>query len=245
MRTGRTVLVTGAAGGIGTQLTRRFLDNGDSVITIDGKKAALDQLASAVAGGNNLITQLTDVADEAAVEIVADLVRARGGLDVLVTCHGYFPMIPFEELTTQDWKHVVEVNLTGVFLVVRAMLPLMRDRGWGRIVTIGSGSVFEGAAGHAPYVAAKAGVVGLSRTLAREVGKYGITVNTVTPGLTVTPAVVKTIPVEILAAQSDRRAIARDQQAEDLVGAVFFLASPDSDFITGQILNVDGGSHLH
>lgn len=245
MRAGRTVLITGAAGGIGTQLVRQFLDNGDIVIAVDGAGAALDQLGRTVGAGSHLITQLVDVTDEVAVGALADLIRTRGGgLDVLITCHGCFPIIPFEELTPQDWRHVLDVNLTGTFLAVRALLPLMRDQGWGRIVTIGSSSVFEGTPGQAPYVAAKAGLVGLSRSLAREVGKYGITVNVVTPGLTVTPVVVESFPEEILTARRNRRAIPRDQQAEDLVGAVSFLASPDSDCVSGQILNVDGGIHM-
>lgn len=121
----------------------------------------------------------------------------------------------------------------------------MKGRGWGRIINFGSASVFEGVPGQAHYVAAKAGLVGLSRSLAREVGEYGITVNVVTPGLTVTPPVQKKFPEEMLAKQRDARALKRDEQPEDLVGAVFFLASPDADFITGQTINVDGGKHMY
>jgi len=91
-------------------------------------------------------------------------------VDVLINCAGYFPMVPFEKLTAQDWQRVIDINLTGTFLVTQAVLPLMKDRGWGRIVNFGSGSVFDGNPGHAHYVAAKAGVVGFSRSLAREVG---------------------------------------------------------------------------
>jgi NAD(P)-dependent dehydrogenase (short-subunit alcohol dehydrogenase family) len=246
MRTGRTVLITGAAGGIGTELVRRFLENGDGVIALDGEKGALERLTATVDAGERLVTRHVDVTDEPAIDTAAQLVRARGaGLDVLIACHGWFPFRLFEEVTPEDFRRIVDVNLTGTFLVVRAMLPLMRDRGWGRIVLFGSGSIFEGSTGFSPYVAAKAGVVGMSRSLAREVGGYGITVNTVTPGLTATPVVVENFPAEALAARRSRRAIARDQHAADHVGPVFFLASPDADFRTGQIVNVDGGNHMH
>lgn len=246
MDTGRTVLITGAAGGIGTQLVRRFLDNGDTVVAVDGDQGALERLVDDLDPGSQVVTHVADVIDETAVGGVAESLGALGnGLDVLITCHGYFPNIPFEELSSERWRHVVDVNLTGTFLVISELLPLMKGREWGRIVTIGSGSVFKGTAGFSAYVAAKAGVIGLSRTLAREVGEYGITVNTVTPGLTTTPVVLESFSAETLAAQQSRRAIAREQRAEDLVGTVFFLASSGADFITGQTVNVDGGSHFH
>jgi NAD(P)-dependent dehydrogenase (short-subunit alcohol dehydrogenase family) len=148
-------------------------------------------------------------------------------------------------MSAADWRRVIDINLTGTFLMIHAMLPLMKTSGWGRIINFSSGSVFSGVPGQTHYVAAKAGLIGLSRSLAREVGVYGITVNVVTPGLTVTKAAHDTFPPELLAAQREGRAIQRDQQAEDLVGPVFFLASPDSDFISGQILNVDGGLTTH
>jgi len=126
---------------------------------------------------------------------------------------------------------------------VKAMLPLMKGHGWGRIVNIGSGSMFEGVAEQTHYVAAKTGVLGFSRSLARVVGKEGITVNVVAPGLTRTPAVAKSMPPVMVEAQVKARAIQRDEKGEDLVGTVF-LASPDADFMSGQTLNVDGGKHM-
>jgi NAD(P)-dependent dehydrogenase (short-subunit alcohol dehydrogenase family) len=128
--------------------------------------------------------------------------------------------------------------------MVKAMLPLMKGRGWGRIINIGSGSMFEGVAEQTHYVAAKAGVLGFSRSLARVVGKEGITVNVVAPGLTVTRAVARSMPPEMIEAQIKARAIQRNETGEDLVGTVFFLASPDADFMSGQTLNVDGGKHM-
>jgi NAD(P)-dependent dehydrogenase (short-subunit alcohol dehydrogenase family) len=147
-------------------------------------------------------------------------------------------------LSTAEWRKIIDINLTGVFLVIKAMLPLMKNAGWGRIINIGSGSVFAGVPSQAHYVAAKAGVIGLSRSLAREVGNAGITVNVVAPGLTVTPAVRKNFPAQMLQAAIGSRAIKREEVAEDLVGTVFFLASPDADFISGQTISVDGGRHM-
>jgi NAD(P)-dependent dehydrogenase (short-subunit alcohol dehydrogenase family) len=114
------------------------------------------------------------------------------------------------------------------------MLPLMKGRGWGRIINIGSASTFEGVPGQIHYVAAKAGVIGFSPSLARAVGSGGITVNVVTPGLTLTPKAKETLPKELIDQQIQTHAIPRDEKGEDLVGAVFFLASPDADFISGQ-----------
>jgi NAD(P)-dependent dehydrogenase (short-subunit alcohol dehydrogenase family) len=148
-------------------------------------------------------------------------------------------------MPSAHFRRIIEINLTGTFLMTQAILPLMKDLGAGRIINYGSGSVFDGTAGQAHYVAAKAGIVGFSRSLAREVGGYNITVNVITPGLTVTKAVRDSFPAAILQAQRDARAIQRDEVPEDLVGPTFFLASEDAAFITGQILNVDGGAYMY
>jgi NAD(P)-dependent dehydrogenase (short-subunit alcohol dehydrogenase family) len=148
-------------------------------------------------------------------------------------------------MTTQHWRQVIDINLTGTFLMTHALLPLMKDQGSGRIINFSSGSIFPGVAGQTHYVAAKAGVIGFTRSLAREVGNYGITVNNITPGLTVTKAVRDSFPPAILQAQRDGRALHRDEVPEDLVGPTFFLASDDAAFVTGQTLNVDGGMSMH
>jgi 3-oxoacyl-[acyl-carrier protein] reductase len=242
MRTGRTVVITGAAGGIGTKLVARFREQGDTVVATDAGEEGLAALRAGLADDARVVTFVADISDE---RDCAALAAAAGGrVDVLVNCAGWFPIVPFEQMTAEQWRRVVDVNLTGPFLVTRAILPSMKDLGWGRIVTFGSASVFDGTPGQSHYVAAKAGLVGFSRSLAREVGGYGITVNVVTPGLTVTPAVRAGFPQHILAEQRDRRALKRDEEPEDLVGIVAFLASPDADFITGQTINVDGGKFM-
>ena len=245
MRTGRIVVVTGAAGGIGRLVAERFLANGDTVIAIDLDESALALLTAPQAQGAKLHAVTADISDEADCATVAACARdAAGRVDVLVNVAGWFPVQPFEGLSAADFRRVVDVNLTGPFLMIKAMWPLMQGRDWGRIVTIGSASTFQGVPDQVHYLAAKAGLFGLTRSLARVVGQHGITVNVVTPGLTETEPVKRTMPAAMLERAIEARALKRAEQPDDLVGAVFFLASPDAGFITGQTLNVDGGSHM-
>jgi NAD(P)-dependent dehydrogenase (short-subunit alcohol dehydrogenase family) len=245
MKQGRVVVITGAAGAMGAVLVERFLANEDTVIATDVNADALHQLDPGTIAGSRLITVAADICEEVDCRRLADVARkAAGRVDVLINCAGYFPFRPFEEMTSQEWRQVIDINLTGPFLMISAVLPLMKNRGWGRIINFGSASVFAGAPGQSHYVAAKAGVVGLSRSLARAVGGYGITVNVVTPGLTLSKAVRDHFPAELLAAQREARALPRDEEPGDVAGAVFFLASPDADFMSGQTVNVDGGKFM-
>ena len=245
MKQDRIVLITGAAGGMGALFVGRFLANGDTVIATDNSEEVLTELADKFDESATLLTTAADISDEASCAKLAAFARDKAGrVDVLINCAGFFPTQLFDEMSLADWNKVIGINLTGVFLMVKAVLPLMKGRGWGRIVNIGSGSMFDGVAEQSHYVAAKAGVLGFSRSLARVVGKEGITVNVVAPGLTLTPAVAKSMPAEMIAAQVKTRAIQRDETGDDLVGTVFFLASPDADFMSGQTLNVDGGKHM-
>ena len=245
MNTDRVVLITGAAGGMGALFVARFLANGDTVVATDTSDEALAKLVSLSGREAKLHVLPADISEEASCARLAGFAREQAGrVDVLVNCAGFFPTQPFDEITLSDWNKVVGINLTGVFLMVRAMLPLMKGRGWGRIINIGSASMFEGVAEQTHYVAAKMGVLGFSRSLARVVGEDGITVNVVTPGLTVTPKVKETMPPKLLEAQIEARCIQREETGADLVGAVFFLASPDADFVCGQTVNVDGGKHM-
>lgn len=245
MNTHRVVVITGAGGGVGALLVRRFLDNGDTVVATDADKAALDRLGDELADPGQLITEQADISSEEDCRRLAESAgRPSGQADVLINCAGYFPIAAFDDISVGDWLRVIDINLTGSFLMTRAFLPLMRKNGWGRIINFGSGSVFDGTKSQAHYVAAKAGIVGFSRSLAREVGEDGITVNVITPGLTVTKAVRDHFPEQLLQAQRERRALKRDEHPEDLVGPVFFLASDDAGFITGQTINVDGGNFM-
>lgn len=245
MESERTVVITGAAGGVGRLLVERFLANGDTVVATDTSDEGLGALRDGISDDGHLITETADISNGHECDHLADVTRGRRGrAEVLVNCAGFFPIVPFEQISADEWRKIIDINLTGSFLMVKSFLPLMKESGSGRIVNFGSGSVFDGTRGQTHYVAAKAGIVGFTRSLAREVGPYGITANVITPGLTVTKAVRDHFPEEILAAQREGRAIQRDEKPEDLVGPVFFLASEDAAFISGQTLNVDGGKFM-
>ena len=247
MSSTRTVVVTGASGGIGSEIVDRFLRQGDAVVASDLSAEALGTWRARWDGEGRhaaLHTVAADISNEGSVSAFADTVRKRfGAVDVLINNAGYFPQTLFEEMTVEEWRRVIDVNLTGTFLMIKAFVPLLKTRG-GRIVNIGSGSVYSGTAEQAHYVAAKAGVLGLTRVLAHELGQYGITVNLLTPGLTVTPAAAGVLPDSLLQTQRQLRALQRDETPEDLVGSIAYLASDDAAFVTGQTLNVDGGRHM-
>lgn len=248
MNAGRTVVITGAAGGIGSEIVDRFLANGDTVVASDLSQDQLDEWRvrwdsdAAEARHPGLHAIPGDISSEHDVAALAEVVEQRlGTVDVLINNAGHFPQTAFEDMSVDEWRRVIDVNLTGTFLMIRAFLPLMKTSRRGRIINIGSGSVFAGTPKQAHYVASKGGVMGLTRTLARELGGYGITVNLLTPGLTVTPAAAAVLPAPLLEMQRNSRAIQRDEHPDDVVGSVFFLASDDAAFITGQTINVDGG----
>ena len=246
MKDGRVVAITGAGGGIGRKIVDRFLANGDRVIGLDRARSSLEELATSRNAGNQLSTSCVDITDEYAVaEFAKHINQTHGHVDVLVNCAGFYPVVSFEQMTQEQWLEVIAINLTGTFRVTHALLPLMKSRGWGRIINIGSASVFEGVVGQTHYVSAKAGIVGFTRSLAMEVGDYGITVNIVAPGLTLTEPVLSGMPQELIKTQVDLRAIKRDEQPQDLAGPVFLLCSPDADFVSGQMLVVDGGKIKH
>ena len=246
MTTARNVVITGAAGGISSEITNRFLQNGDTVLASDLYQETLDEWRTRwdSDGANpSLHTFPADVSDEASLADLAEAARERlGTVDVLINAAGHFPQTPFEKISGEEWRRVVEVNLSGTFYTVQALLPLIKQSERGRIINIGSGGMFFGVPMQAHYIASKAGVMGLTRVLARELGNdYPITVNLVTPGLVVTPAAAAVLPEPLLAMQRNMRSFHRDEVPDDVVGSVFFLASDDAAFITGQTLNVDGG----
>jgi len=246
MHKGRIVVVTGAGGGIGEKIVDRFLANGDTVVGLDRSELSLKALVSSRTMETQFSVVKSDItqADEVAA-FAKHMKETHGCVHVLVNCAGYYPVVSFEQMTLAQWEEVIGINLTGTFQVTHAILPLMRDNGWGRIVNISSASVFEGVMGQTHYVAAKAGLVGFTRSLAMEVGDYGITVNVVAPGLTLTEPVRRNMPAKLIEAQKGLRALKRNEGPEDLAGPVFLLASPDADFMSGQLLVVDGGKIKH
>ena len=251
MSTARTVVVTGAAGGIGSEIVDRFLSNGDTVVAGDLSPSTLDawraRWDSTAPGGKHeaLYVIPVDIANEESVAAMARAVQERvETVDVLINNAGHFPQTPFEKVSSEEWRRVIDINLTGAFHMIQAFVPLMKASGRGRIVSIGSGSFFSGVPLQSHYVASKGGVMGLTRVLARELGEYGITVNLIAPGFTITPAAVAAVPDSLPERMRMMRSIQRDEVPADLVGPIFFLASEDAAFMTGQTLNVDGGLYM-
>jgi NAD(P)-dependent dehydrogenase (short-subunit alcohol dehydrogenase family) len=176
-------------------------------------------------------------------------VSAYGRIDVLVNNAGMYTGIKkrsFAEIPPEEWDKVMAVNLKGLFLCAQAVYPAMKRQGKGKIINISSGTIFSGTPFFVHYVTSKAGVIGFTRALARELGSDNIAVNAVTPGLTLSgPQQRDVLTAEQLADRRRRRCFQRDQFPEDLVGTIIFLASDDSNFITGQTINVDGGASMH
>ncbi|MGY9047481.1 hypothetical protein P775_07740 [Puniceibacterium antarcticum] len=239
MKSDRTVIVTGAAGGLGALFVERFLENGDTVIATDMSEDGLLALSDETGRLHRITADLTDEADIARIAELAK--ETTGRVDVLVNNAGWFPVQPFEQITAQDYRTVLDINLVAPAMLTRALLPLMKGHRWGRIVNIGSGSIYGGVPGQVHYTSAKAGIVGMTRSLAREFGGEGITANIVAPGLTLTAKAREVLPKALQDDQIGQRSIKREEVPEDLVGTVFFLASPGADFVTGQTIVVDGG----
>jgi NAD(P)-dependent dehydrogenase (short-subunit alcohol dehydrogenase family) len=175
--------------------------------------------------------------------------QAFGRVDALINNAAIFtelmPRKSFDAISVEDWDRVMSVNVRGCWLCARAVAPLFRQQRSGVIVNISSGTIFSGTEGFAHYVTSKAAVWGMARVLARELGPYGVRVNSITPGLTSSEMVQEVYPSEMLTARAQARVFQREEQPEDLVGTVVFLCSDASAFTTGQTFNVDGGAHFH
>jgi len=247
---GRAVIVTGGGKGIGKVYCEEFARAGALMVAADIDRDAAEATARGiVADGGEAIAVKTDVSDPDSVAAMAQAALDHfGAIDVLINNASLMSALPrrsWLEIPVEEWDRVMAVNLRGVFLCCRAVFPAMREQGRGKIVNISSNRVWEGTPNRLHYTASKAGVVGLTRALAREVGEHGITVNAVSPGLTFSETQVASSSNEHLSQAAAGRAIPRPQYPDDLVGAVMFLASAASDFITGQTINVDGGKAMH
>lgn len=250
--TGRVVIVTGGAQGLGRAYARRLLSAGARVAVVDVAHDAAAATAAELArdfGDQQVLAHTCDVADEDAVTDMAQRVTdSWSGPLVLVNNAGgaLLPAAPVETFSRADWDRVVGVNLTGAWLCAKAFVPRMRAEGYGKIINLSSTMVSKGwPTGLAPYIVAKAGVVGLTRALAKELGPAGIRVNAIAAGY-VPVSTKKSVhrPEAALAVRervAAEQCLPRTQVPEDLCGPIEFLSSADSDFVTGQVLNVDGG----
>jgi NAD(P)-dependent dehydrogenase (short-subunit alcohol dehydrogenase family) len=246
---GRTAIVTGAASGIGKALATRLAQDGASVVIADLKGYDVAAAEIAKATGAKTLGVQTDVSSESDVtRLVAHTLKAFGGVDILVNNAALFsPLVPgdFEKIDAAQWRKVMDVNTLGVFLCCRACAPHLKASKRGRIINLASGAPIKGVPFLLHYVASKGAVIAMTRALARELGKDGVTVNALAPGFTLSEGI-KASPAHLEhgAAIPATRAIARDETPQDLVGAVSFLASDDAAFMTGQTLVVDGGSAM-
>ncbi|MDR7523049.1 MAG: glucose 1-dehydrogenase [Armatimonadota bacterium] len=247
---GRVAIITGGGLGIGRAYALGFAREGAAVAVADIDAAAAAAVAAEIGGrGGRAIPIPVDVADDEAVRrMCEETAEAFGGIDILVNNAALFAALerkPFHAITPEEWDRVMAVNLRGVFLCCRAAYPYLKARGGGSIINITSSSIFTARNRLAHYVAAKMGVVGLTRALAREMGDDGIRVNAVAPGVTASGTNERISPPEAQAAAAAERCLKRIQVPEDLVGTVLFLASDEGAFISGQMIVVDGGRVFH
>ncbi len=242
----RVAIVTGAAVGNGRAFCERLVQEGARLVIADLEDAS-DLAATLRAEGGEVICVTADLTIAAEAATVAEAaMQAYGRIDILVHNVGYYHEEPFDLLSFEEWSRSIDVTLNSLFHMIKAVLPHMKAAGFGRIISFSSDTVWLGTPYLTHYVTAKIGVIGLTRSLASEIGKYGITINTVSVGLTATQSakdgqVSSTMLEHILPAQAVHRA----DEPEDIANVVAFLALPASGIITGQTINVDGGVAKH
>lgn len=245
----KVVIVTGGGHGIGRAYCLGFGQAGSRVVVADIDKPAADQVSAEVMQqhGAQAVALHTDVADEKSTkEMAAAVMQHFGRVDVLINNAAIFATIPMnrgriETIDPDEWDRLMAVNLKGLFFCCRAVLPSMRAQKSGKIINIASGTVFAGSPGRIHYVTSKMATIGFTRTLAREVGDDNINVNVLAPGNTLSEENPSQEVIRLRQSSAGSRALKRIQVPQDVVGAMLFLASPLSDFMTGQTVNVDGG----
>jgi len=240
------VVVTGGGRGIGAQLCQHLAEAGNAVVVADILAEGEEIAAQLRANGHEAIYQQTDVTSEESTQQLAKVSEHTfGRIDALVNNAALYQALgnkrPFTEISVDEWDRVMRVNVQGPWLAAKAIFPVMERRGYGRIVNIASSTVHSGAPGFPHYVASKGAVMALTRSLAREVGARGVTVNAVAPGLVHNESSIALNGEGYFPAAAQMRAIPRSMEPRDLFGAIQFLTSPASAFVTGQTLVVDGG----
>jgi 3-oxoacyl-[acyl-carrier protein] reductase len=248
----KVTVITGAAHGIGKAYARRFAEEGAHVVIADidsgGGQTAAKALMEA---GFSAWARATDVRNYLNVEgLMRETADRFGRIDVLLNNAAIYVTQklwkgPVEDLDLAEWDRVIEVNLKGVFLCCKAAVPIMKQQRSGKIINIASGTFFSGSGNMPHYTSAKGGVVALTRVMARQLGEWGINVNCLTPGSTMSEDSVTEEVLKRRESSIDKRAFRRVETPADIVGTALFLASSDSDFITGQLVVVEGGGIMH
>ena len=248
----KVTIITGAAHGIGKAYARRFAEEGAQVVIADIDGAGGEATAKAIVdSGGSAWARETDVRSLPNIEgLMRETEKKYGRIDVLLNNAAIYVTQklwkgPVEELAIEEWDRVIEVNLKGVFLCGRAVIPIMKRQKSGKIINIASGTFFSGSGNMPHYTTAKGGVVALTRVMARQLGEWGINVNCMTPGSTMSEEAVSDDVLKRRENSVEKRAFRRIETPADIVGTAVFLASADSDFITGQLLVVEGGGVMH
>lgn len=246
----KVIIVTGAGQGIGAAYARRLASEGAKVAVADINGEKAQSVADEIKGmGFKAVAVTTDVSDEQSANAMGQSVMEKyGRIDVLINNAAIFSTIktkPVTDISVQEWDQLMAVNLRGVFLCSKSVIPQMKSQRRGKIINVASATVFMGKPYYIHYVSSKAGVIGFTRALARELGDAGITVNCVTPGYTETEIPRATTSAEQKKAIISHQCIKRIGVTEDLEGIMVFLASDESDFMSGQTVNIDGGDNMH
>lgn len=249
---GKTVIVTGGGGGIGGATARRFAAEGANVAVYDMNMDAAEKVAASIrATGGQATAFQCDITNRAQVDSAVAATQAQlGPVAVLVNNAGWDIFKPFVKTVPAEWDKLIAINLTGALHMLHAVLPGMVERGYGRIVNVASDAARGGSSGEAVYSACKGGLVALSKTLAREHARHGITVNVVCPGPTDTALLAGVAegardPAKLIEAFKSAIPLGRLGQGDDLASAIAFMGSDDASFVTGQVLSVSGGLTMH
>jgi len=249
---GKVAIITGGAAGIGRSIASAFAEEGARLVVADIDAAGAEELASELRrNGSEAISIRANVAEVDDTTSMAEAaLQHYGSIDVLVNNAAYgarynVSRSPFYALDLKEWDRMLAVNLRGPFLCIRAVFPAMKANGGGKIINIASVSFFWGAPGNVHYVASKGGIIGLTRVIAREAGEFNINVNCIAPGSTYSEDPADAAARANREESVGKRSLKRLEYPRDIAGTAVFLASADSDFITGQTIVVDGGYIMH
>ncbi len=249
---GKVAIITGGAQGIGLAFASGMAKEGCKIVIadIDLEKAKL-AVKTIQEIGSEAVAVKTDVSDvEQTLQMARTAVATFGKLDILINnaalvSRGSISRAPFNEIDIAEWDRVMAINVKGAFLCSRAVFPFMKEQKKGKIINVTSTQFFKPVMTYAHYVVSKAGIIGLTRALAMELGDYNINVNCIAPGSVLTQPAANSGQLQSRQEAASRQAIKRIEVPEDLVGTAVFLASSASDFMTGQTLVVDGGFVMH